>query len=68
MWLVIYIDMRKHPIYAIDTNMGSSISCNDFHIVEDLLVVDEQKEDKEFVKRQKSLNEIIALKGYGPCI
>ena len=46
---------HNHPIYEVDTNLGSSIFYNDFHIEEELPVVSEKKEDKDFPKRQEAL-------------
>ena len=48
---------NNHPIYAVDTELGSSIFFNDFYIEEDLPVVDEQKEDKEFSNRKEALKQ-----------
>ena len=45
----------NHPIYVVDTKLGSSIFHNDCQIEEGLQVVDEKKEDKYFSKRQESL-------------
>ena len=47
----------NNPIYAVDTDLGSSISYNDFHIEECLPIVDEHKEYKEFVKIQEALEQ-----------
>ena len=46
---------NNHPIYVVDTNLGSSMFFNDAHIEQDLLVVEELKEDKEFSKRKEAL-------------
>ena len=49
--------LDNHPIYDIDTDLGSSIFYNDSHYVEnfsteeELPIVTENKEDKEFAKR-----------------
>ena len=47
--------LDNHPIYVVDTDLEYSIFYNDFHIEEDLPIVDEKKEDKYFSKRQESL-------------
>ena len=59
---------ENHPIYEVDTDLGSSIFYNDFHIEEDLPMAYERKEDKYFSKRQEALNKSIELKEYGNCI
>ena len=46
---------NNHPIYAFDNDLGYYIFYNDFHIEEELPIVYEHKEDKEFAKRQESL-------------
>ena len=46
---------NNHPIYVVDTDLGSSIFFNDSHIEQDFPVVSELKENKEFAKRQEAL-------------
>ena len=41
----------NHPIYVVDTYLGSSIFCNDYHADPEIPIVVEVKEDKEFSKR-----------------
>ena len=53
----------NRPIYAVDTDLGSSIFYNYFHIKEDLPVINEQKEDKYFAKRKEALEQKQSAKG-----
>ena len=53
----------NHPIYVVDTDLGSSIFYNDFHYEENfhtkeyLPIVTEPTEDKEFAKIQEALEQ-----------
>ena len=44
---------NNHPIYVVDTNIGSSIFFNDSHIEQDIPVVCELKEDKLLLRGMK---------------
>ena len=45
----------NHPIYVVDTYLGSSIFFNDSHADPEIPIVVEVKENKEFLKRQDTL-------------
>ena len=48
---------NNHPIYVVDTNLGSSIFFNDAHVDPEIPITIEIKEDKEFARRQEALEQ-----------
>ena len=47
----------NHPIYVVDTDLGSSIFFNDSHVDPKIPIVVEVKEDKEFSKTHEALEK-----------
>ena len=60
---------KNHPIYIVDTDLGSSICFNDGPQTNPKIPVQiEFKEDEEFSKRQETLEKKHNEEGYGLCI
>ena len=47
--------LDNHPIYAVDTDLGSSIFYNDFHFEKEKPVLDKQKLNDYFARKQEAL-------------
>ena len=47
----------NHPIYVVDTDLGSSIFFHDAHVDFEIPIIIDLKEDKEFSKRQEAFEK-----------